>query len=78
MCQICTLLDNTWPTPKELAYAINEILPTEEHLEKITHKLSNKIERYNGGQWIIDKIDRINYGKELKEELIKEVFKDIK
>lgn len=68
MCQICILLDNTWPSPKELAHAINEIGPTDSHLFIIEQKIAKKLQEINPNQWKIHS----KYVDDLYIEILKE------
>ena len=67
------MLDNVWPSPKELAHAINEVLPTDDHLRVLEDKIYNKArQKISTDSGIIDYVDKY------REELIKEVFKEVK
>lgn len=44
MCQICSMLDNTWPGPKNLVKAIYEVNPPAEHIEEIIIKVSKGLD----------------------------------
>ncbi len=44
MCQICSMLNNTWPGPKNLVRAIYEVSPSGEHIEEIIQKASQGLD----------------------------------
>jgi hypothetical protein len=50
MCVICSMLENTWPGPKNLVRAIHEVAPSGKHIEEIIENVSrglNDEERAN-------------------------------
>lgn len=75
MCQICILMDNTWPSPKELAKAIVEVMPTDEHMQDIETRIVKTIRKNNSGKWLIDMNDPQDYLEKVRNELFEELFK---
>jgi hypothetical protein len=61
MCQICTLLENTWPGPKNLVRAIYELSPSGEHIEEIIDNVSRGL----------DEEERANLATELLKEALR-------
>ena len=64
--------DMPFPTPKELARNINEVLPTEKHLEEIKGKALNKkikVVLLHGGSKKTDFSEADKYAEELDKEL---------
>lgn len=43
MCQICNLLNESWPGPKSLVKSIYEVSPPGKHIEEIIEKVSEKM-----------------------------------
>lgn len=82
MCFICLQLDKDFPfpTPKELARNINEVLPTEDHLEEIKNKISAKVIKPNEEFTVfftgaIESKSGDKYLNELDQELAYDLFK---
>lgn len=80
MCFICLQLDKDFPfpTPKELARNINEVLPTEQHMKDINVKIHNKLVKpivLDNGQIGVDFTKLDKYKDELSKELVADLFK---
>ena len=65
--------DMPFPTPKELARNINEVLPTEDHMYDIYDKIGRKKVKADIAQEYVDELK-----KELAADLFPQMFHDLR